>query len=336
MFKKFLSVLFLSLFCCRLAAAAAVDQTDKTAVVKAAFTAVANNDYETLWLLLPPELKDAAVKDAGSESAAIKKFEQYRVSSEEGKELITNLANKEFLDSLTAAVADCMVCIDGKWYISVPDDEEIDLSTKELLVKQIMSAVILGDAELFWMLISPEERIGMVEKFGSIPAAVQEVAKLVKPLDPEEKAQAVKKIGQPEFINDCIRKFEPDMVLINKNWYLDPKLHHDSFDRSNKEKVLKTYLTALVASDADALWKTLDPFTRLKIVSETENGDIMSAKKELLAAFLQNIPTELIEIKDKINDPRLLQAMLLVHQDNFVQINGNWYLDLLSFHEKRK
>ena len=65
MFKKFLSVLFLSLFCCRLAAAAAVDQTDKTAVVKAAFTAVANNDYETLWLLLPPELKNRELKPVG-------------------------------------------------------------------------------------------------------------------------------------------------------------------------------------------------------------------------------------------------------------------------------
>lgn len=323
MFKKIFSILLLTAF----VQLAAVDQSDKTAVVKAAFTAIAQNDSAALWQLIPPAVKEAAVKNLGSEAEAIKGLSKFNVSEAEGKDIIKNLSDREFLENLTAAVTDNLVCVDGKWYITIPDDGgKIDLSTRELLASQIMLAVTHCDAEMLWLLLAPEERIGMAEKFGSISAAIKEIAKELSPLAPADKEAALKKIQQAETVALFVEKIKNDTVQINGQWFLDPKVYHDSFDRSDKTAVLKTYLTAVCTLDADNIWKTILPATRLKIIAETENGDVASAKKEMLAAFSEI--KEFQSVKDKLNDPAFINTMLALHEKNLIRINGNWYINL--------
>ena len=129
-----------------------------------------------------------------------------------------------------------------------------------------------------------------------------------------------------EFTTIDMEKIKNDTVQINGQWFLDPKVYHDSFDRSDKTAVLKTYLTAVCTLDADNIWKTILPATRLKIIAETENGDVASAKKEMLAAFSEI--KEFQSVKDKLNDPAFINTMLALHEKNLIRINGNWYINL--------
>ena len=328
MFRKFFVLLSLLTICVRLTAAV-VDRSDKKAVVKAMFTAIAKNDCAAIWQFIPPAAKTAAIQESGSEAAAIKNLERYKVSVKDGEEIIANLENREFLDNLTAAVAENMFQIDGKWYIFIPEDKETpDLSTREKLAVQMMLAIASQDAGLFWQLLHPEEKIGMAEKYGSVPAAIKEIDKELPALSLPEKQNIVAQMSSPETVQNFVAAMGDSMVKVNDKWCADPKLYRDSFDRTDKEKVLKTYLIGVVGLDADAIWKTLHPVTRLKILEETENGDVQSAKKELVTAMRNEGVSELVEIKEKIDDPALIRAMLKVYGKYLVQINGNWYIDL--------
>ena len=100
-----------------------VDQSSKKALVTTFLKAFfVDQDFEIVWKVLSPKVKDEAIKEEGSKAKAIESLKE-AVKGEEIAELRKKLQDKEVFEEfvnnmLSEAGDDAFVQIDGKWYIN--------------------------------------------------------------------------------------------------------------------------------------------------------------------------------------------------------------------------
>ena len=100
-----------------------VDQSSKKALMTTFLKAYfVDQDFEIVWKVLAPKVKDEAIKEEGSKAKAIESLKE-AVKGEEMAELRKKLQDKEVFEEfvnnmLSEAGDDAFVKIDGKWYIN--------------------------------------------------------------------------------------------------------------------------------------------------------------------------------------------------------------------------
>ena len=98
----------------------------------------------------------------------------------------------------------------------------------------------------------------------------------------------------------------------------------DTFDLSSKEATVKTFIKAVQDGNIEQMWNCFSPGTQKLLEAGAK------AEKKSLADFKQEMAKQLKaevekEIKEKGIDAMVAEG---VKEGTFVQIDGNWYMDL--------
>lgn len=253
MHKKIFSIAVLLLGCavCALAVVK-VDNSSPNALVKSMLWAVAEQDRDALWELLPPKKRAAMIAALGDMEKAKKFFGDAQINSISKDDLVffkSVVKDKRQFDAVIKAwekqYKRCMVNENGKWFIDFAQvaaaetaatdisklkaPAAIDHSTPEKLTETFLLGILFERYDLVWQAMAPESVIDVKAKSGSLEAARKSLFKAVAGRLTKQQREQTKAIfaGQhkQQFVNNALLIYTRRQVLLNKNgkWYLDFK-----------------------------------------------------------------------------------------------------------------
>ena len=219
-----------------LGAAVPVKQGSKAELCETYFRALVEKDYDALWELTNPAVREQLVAAKGSKTAALDYLKASGVEFSDDDIAKFKVILQD--PALTAMVVDQLVNkgnlkyikIDGKWFLNF-GTSKVDHSSKAAVAEAFLRAMANGNGKLMWECMAPANKAEGIKLTGSEENAVLMLYNALSMLPQEQKDQYKSILDKPILKNGYISEAIKDKdvwVNDNGNWYLD-------MDKMNKK-----------------------------------------------------------------------------------------------------